>query len=569
MSTQLDDSADNTLHEVLAHFQALEALLTARCYDQYWHDCLTVLHQALPSPVLSLYFFEQFSATTRRNPVRIGEGLPQQTILLDRVEAKFCQTDAASERNAPLAQQPSSQSVEGYTIHHLWLCLDGAPQAVLSWPAEPHQPPDDQLAVLLALARLALEKGLRTQLLHETQRHVDRAMHLHCVAQAVTSSLDLMTIFHQTTELAAKGLNAQAATLFRIDWATQELVFMIAKGMASQVLEEKRMPLSVGIAGWVALQGQAQIVNQPAASPYFNAEVDVQTGFTTRNILCVPLRIHERTVGVLEVLNKEQTGGFTEEDLTWLEALAQQIAIAIHNAQLYQDLQADQERLIKAQEAVRHHLARELHDNTAQTLGAITLHLEVARGLLAEGSSAAVEAELDRAQLLARQANREIRTLLFELHPLVLESRGLVPALYAYHRQLKASLSSAIHLEVEPVAYPIAPTAASAIFSIVQEAVNNIRKHAQAANVWIRLYANGANLHFEVEDDGVGFDAEQLATTYVDGGSFGLHTMQERTQLLRGHLQIFSPRPERTSGTLVRGVAPLTAISMELTKTIF
>jgi signal transduction histidine kinase len=565
MRPQLDDSTCNTISHVLATFQALEALLEAHQYDQYWQDCLTLLHQALHLSALSLCFLEQPPSAVRRTPVRMGNATPALIALFDQIEAEFCQVEWAMDAgNGPDAQRPRQQTMGGHTVHHHWLCLDGTPQAVLSWSIDPGAPHDAHSALILSLAHLAMERGVRTQRLHETQRQLERAMQLHQVAQAVTSSLDLTTVFHQTTELAARGLNAQAATLFRIDWARHELVFMITKGMASQILEEKRMPLEQGIAGRVALQGRALIVNDPTTSPYFNAEVDVQTGFKTRNILCVPLRIHERTVGVIEVLNKAHAEGFTEEDVGWLDALGRQIAIAIHNAQLYQNLQTDQERLIKAQEAVRHHLARELHDNTAQTLSAVTFHLELARGLLAQGTPHAVEAELEQAQALVRQTNREIRTLLFELHPLVLESRGLVPALYAYHRQLNGSLTSAIHLEVEPVAYPIAPTAASAIFSIVQEAVNNIRKHAQAANLWIRLYANGANLHFEVEDDGVGFDANQLAATYADRGSFGLHTMQERTQLLRGHLQIFSPRPARARGTLVRGVAPLTAISQEI-----
>ncbi|MCB0124090.1 MAG: GAF domain-containing sensor histidine kinase, partial [Caldilineaceae bacterium] len=403
--------------------------------------------------------------------------------------------------------------------------------------------------------------------LAETRGRLEQATLLSQISQAITSSLDLKTVFNQTTEMAAATLNAQAATLFTIDTKRRELVFMIAKGAAAQVLEEKRIPLEQGVVGWVAVHGQPLVVNNARESALFDSHVDSQTGFSTRNILCVPLRIQDRTIGVLEVLNKETAGGFTQEDIEWLTAMSRPIAIALENAQLYENLRREQERIIKAQEEVRNHLARELHDNTAQMLSLIIMNLDLARQLLAKQNLERLDAEIQRIEEYAKQANREVRTLLFELRPIILESRGLVPALHAYHRQLQGSMTSKIHLNAEPLGVEISLQGASIIFSIIQEAVNNIRKHARAKNIWIRVHIEDGKLHFDIEDDGVGFDLSAVSASYAERGSFGLINMRERAALLAGYLDIYSPRPNSSNGTLITAFVPLSSmISSQETK---
>ena len=247
--------------------------------------------------------------------------------------------------------------------------------------------------------------------------------------------------------------------------------------------------------------------------------------------------------------------------------MSRPIAIALENAQLYENLRREQERIIKAQEEVRNHLARELHDNTAQMLSLIIMNLDLARQLLAKQNLERLDAEIQRIEEYAKQANREVRTLLFELRPIILESRGLVPALHAYHRQLQGSMTSKIHLNAEPLGVEISLQGASIIFSIIQEAVNNIRKHARAKNIWIRVHIEDGKLHFDIEDDGVGFDLSAVSASYAERGSFGLINMRERAALLAGYLDIYSPRPNSSNGTLITAFVPLSSmISSQETK---
>ena len=402
--------------------------------------------------------------------------------------------------------------------------------------------------------------GLRSQQLHATQKRLDQVHLLYQISQAITSTLDLKTVFHQTTELAASILQAKAATLFSIDTKQRELVFMVTKGAAAQALEEKRIPLTHGVVGWVAMHGQPLIVNNTQKSKLFNSAVDSQTGFSTQNIVCVPLRIQDRTIGVLEVLNKESEEGFTTADAEWLTTMGQQIAIALENAQLYENLRQEQDRIIKAQEEVRNQLARELHDNTAQMLSLIIMNLDLARQLLEKGKLEKVASELQRVEEYAKQANREVRTLLFELRPIILESRGLIPALHAYHRQLQASMDCNIFLDAPSLSFEITMQGANIIFSIIQEAMNNIRKHARSRNVWIRVSTNAEHLRFDIEDDGVGFDSDMVSGNYEERGSFGLLNMRERAAMLAGYIEIQSPRTHAAKGTLITGFIPLSGI---------
>ena len=298
-----------------------------------------------------------------------------------------------------------------------------------------------------------------------------------------------------------------------------------------------------------------------AEDPRFSREVDTRTGFLTQSVLCVPLQIKGKTIGVLEVLNKFSGDGFDEEDLQVALTMAAQAAIAIENARLYQSLREERDRIIEAQEEVRKELARNLHDGTVQLLAAIAMGLDHVERLL-KIKPDAVYAELDALRKLTRQAMRDARLLLFEIRPVILESRGLVSALQAYVDQLRGSENFLVHLETDDFQDDLDSRAAGTIFSIVQEAVNNVKKHARARNVWIRLcVSDEEELVVTVEDDGLGFSVAQVESEYDQRGSFGLLNMKERAELIDGRLEIESSEAIPNQGTTVTLHVPLYKLS--------
>ncbi len=258
-----------------------------------------------------------------------------------------------------------------------------------------------------------------------------------------------------------------------------------------------------------------------------------------RSGLCVPLRVGLRNYGVI-VIGSLNEDAYDETDLSQLTALSHFATIAIQNAQLYQDLREERDKIISAEENVRKELSRDLHDGPAQSLAAIAMNVEFIKRLLAESRSTQAISELDSLQNLARKTAWDVRTMLFELRPIILETKGLVPTLEQYAQRFPETEEPRVHLDTGSFNRRLDPKAETTVFTIMQEAVNNARKHAKAKNIWLRLAQQGGDLVASVQDDGVGFDLEKVKASYEKRGSFGLLNMHERAQLVGGRTEIRS-----------------------------
>ncbi|MBN1136872.1 MAG: GAF domain-containing sensor histidine kinase [Anaerolineae bacterium] len=380
------------------------------------------------------------------------------------------------------------------------------------------------------------------------------------VAQSMASTFDLGKVLDDTMQLASAVLDASASALMLIDEESGELVSEYAHGQLGELLRKQHTPLQEGIAGWVATHGVPVVVNDVNSDPRFNPLVDAQTGFPTRSVVCVPLKIRNKTIGVLEVLNKRSEQGFDSEDLGLVITTANQAAVAIENARLYQSLREERDRIIQVQEDVRRQVARNLHDGTVQFLSAITMGIDHMERLL-EFKPEAARSELEALRDLTRQATQQARLALFELRPLILETKGLVPALEAYVQQLEESEGFQVHLEA-PVSLPeLDASVARTVFVIVQEAVTNAKKHASPKDVWLRLSGEKGWLQVMVEDNGKGFDVERVNREYDRRGSIGMLSMRERAELIDGTLEIRSKieKPETGTQVILRVPLPGTA----------
>ncbi len=390
-------------------------------------------------------------------------------------------------------------------------------------------------------------------ILHRVNVAFSRLRHLEVLFQIgryMISTFDLNKVLLDTMEMASLILDAMAASLMLIREETQELVLEIVHGEAGETVRMVRSKVGEGIAGWVARHGKPALVNDVEKDPRFNPKVDSRTGVLTKSLLCVPLQIRGKTIGVLEVINKRTGEGFDQEDLKLLSTIAAQAAIAIENAKLYQSLKEERDRLIQAQEEIRKELARNLHDSTVQYLSAISMGLDHLAKLL-EVKPEAVKAELEALKQMTKQAIRETRLLLFELRPLLLESQGLVPALKSYVEQLNSTESFYVKLDINNITSPIQRSVERVLFSIVQEAINNVKKHAHARHVHISLFTENGDLVLRIADDGVGFNVEEVLKKYDERGSLGLISMMERAKLIGGQLSIESKTRQPDRGTVV------------------
>jgi signal transduction histidine kinase len=256
-------------------------------------------------------------------------------------------------------------------------------------------------------------------------------------------------------------------------------------------------------------------------------------------VICVPLQIKNRTIGVLEALNKVSSQGFNDHDLRLLSTLAAQAASAIENARLYRSLREERDKILRVQEEARRALARDLHDSTLQSLSSISMGIDYVKQLLKHQPATAAD-ELGRVQELVSQALREARVLLFELRPIALETQGLVSALETYVEQLRGEGPPLFHFGDGGFDERLPPDVEATAFIVMQEAVNNARKHANADNIWLTLTPEEASLLVAVEDDGCGFDKSVVEKNTNRGGHLGLVSMQERAELIEAQLAIES-----------------------------
>lgn len=196
-------------------------------------------------------------------------------------------------------------------------------------------------------------------------------------------------------------------------------------------------------------------------------------------------------------------------------------------------------RTISAQEEERYRLARELHDETAQTLAALAIAIDRARDAL-DGSDSRVAEQIREARQIAGRLLAETRRLILGLRPAVLDDLGLIPAIRWQCETYLVEHGVETTIEADPPDARLPKHLEVALFRIVQEAVTNVARHADARHVRIRLEFRDEMATVAVADDGKGFDTGRLTHAGDSGASVGLLGLQERVALLNGHVEIRS-----------------------------
>jgi PAS domain S-box-containing protein len=212
-------------------------------------------------------------------------------------------------------------------------------------------------------------------------------------------------------------------------------------------------------------------------------------------------------------------------------------------------LQLLSRRLLEVQEEERRHLARELHDEFGQLLATITVQLHAAKTLAGESARSIIEECIS----ILQRAGDEVRSLALELRPTMLDTAGLDATLRwlaSQHEQRTGIATEVVgHLNEVPGEVAIAA------FRVIQEALTNVLRHAQAQHIWIELSQSDGAVELLVRDDGVGFDVPKTLDWAANRGHLGLLGMKERVQILGGHLEVDS---KPGLGTRIRLSLPLT-----------
>ena len=176
-------------------------------------------------------------------------------------------------------------------------------------------------------------------LFERSEKKIEELNKLFRATEIVYSSLDLRVVLNTIMSLAKQLLNAEAASVLLVDEEHEELFFVAAPGEKEKNLEEIHLRKGEGIAGWVVETGKILLIPDVSREPRFAKRVDHISGFKTKSILCIPLKVGNKTVGVIEAINKKKKNNFTADDVRLCSSLAKQSSMAIEKAKLYKDLE--------------------------------------------------------------------------------------------------------------------------------------------------------------------------------------------------------------------------------------
>lgn len=387
----------------------------------------------------------------------------------------------------------------------------------------------------------------------------ERLRAIYNLISTLTATLNYKRVIDSALDLSLSALNSDPDA--QPDDQLIGAVLLFSKEETLEVASARRftpadlsiiLPGAEGVLATVIEKGEPVLVTNVAEDPELNRIVALRV---CSQVYCLPLRSGFSVYGML-VFGHPDPGYFTPDRREVLDILGQQTVIAIQNARLYQDLANERDRIIEVQEEARKKLARDLHDGPTQSVSAIAMRVNMAQRMMVKDPKAAFE-ELSRIEELARRTTKEIRHMLFTLRPLVLESQGLVAALQAMAGKMKETYSQNVLVNIdEGLLDQLEMGKQGVVFYIVEEAVNNARKHAKAAHIGVRLRSLEEGLALlEIQDDGVGFDVEAVNRTYDSRGSLGMVNLRERTELVNGLLHIQSAPGK---GTRVQVFIPLT-----------
>ncbi len=411
----------------------------------------------------------------------------------------------------------------------------------------------DQLAKQFNTMTVALKESyenLEQKVEDRTRQERQRAEQLRTIneiSRKISSIINLDELLPYVANLLSQTFNYHNVNIFLFEPSSGKLILKEICLSGYKGVIPLEVPLEMGeegVVAWVAQTGEPLLVNDVSKEPRYQFIEELRT---TQSELAVPVKIGDKILGVLDIESNE-LDAFSEADLFTAQTLADQLAVAIDNARLYQETSQ------MAMMEERNRMAREIHDTLAQGFTGIILQLEAAEQAL-DGEASEVLSHLNKARSLARGSLNEARRSVWNLRSEALEQTSLIEALrqevgrFAQASNIKARFDVSEHRRNLPL------DVETALLRICQEGLANVRKHAKASEVKVELTFDKSDVTLTIRDNGVGFKTKSVSS--VSTGKhrgFGLISMQERVRNLGGTFEVQS---ERSRGTLLNVVIPV------------
>ena len=378
---------------------------------------------------------------------------------------------------------------------------------------------------------------------------------VNAVATAAAAPDDVLSGMQRALTDSLAALNLRVGWIVLREGASSRVA--AACGFSGEVVVHASFGSECACARVIAT-GEAVVLRMPPRECFADSILPFD-GTEIASHAAVPVMVKGRVFGAVAVASASQDG-LASEDLALLRDVARQMGVALETKRLWDELEAKERsradllaKLIGAQEEERRRIARELHDETGQTLNSIVLGLRAAEQMLAVQSPAAL-VHIAALKKTAAEGVRELQNTIYDLRPSVLDDLGLVPSLrwLVETRFAGCEIAHALHVDGAERRLPL--DVETTLFRVSQEALSNVVRHASATSVTITLGLWASEATLEVADDGVGFGAETFSRPGYDGRGLGLLGMRERVEILGGECSIDS---REGNGTRIRVRVPV------------
>jgi signal transduction histidine kinase len=385
---------------------------------------------------------------------------------------------------------------------------------------------------------------------NKAEKYYHDLVALSRVSAAISGLPELDAILRIGLDNVLNIMNGTVGGIMLLDEPSQTLFYRVYHGLSAKYTEEMRLKLGEGIAGKVARSGRAVLL-EDISSESNAARIDLISSEGLRAFISVPLRAKDNVLGVMNVAS-HVSHRFTKEDMYLLHSIGDQLGIAIEQAKLYKRLNEARQRYqallrqaLTIQEEERKRIARELHDETSQDLTGLALNLQAVTEMMEAGDIedaeiAEIKVILKKSHSIAAKASAEVTRLIRELRPTLLDTLGLPAAVHNLAETNLASKGIKVSTEFEGMKQRVSPEIELALFRIAQEAMSNIVRHSEAENAIIHLECNANKCVLRIEDDGKGFNVNEITSIDSRGRGAGLFGMKERVTAAEGHCVIES-----------------------------
>jgi len=381
----------------------------------------------------------------------------------------------------------------------------------------------------------------------EPEQRYHELLALSRISAALSGLWDLDAVLRVALDNVLNIMNGTIGGILLVDEQTQMLSYRVHQGLSTMYVEEMSMRFGEGIAGSVAQSGKSILLEDISDDPR-TAHPDLVNTEGLKAFISVPLRAKDEVLGVINVASR-MPHRFTTNDMHLLHSIGDQLGVAIEQARLYERLRKARERYrrlarqtLVAQEDERKRIARELHDETSQSLSGLALQLQalVDMAEMSGGQDAEFIAGLKKVQSLTVQVHGEISRLIADLRPALLDTLGLVPAIRQYAETRLRLLDINVSVETKGADRHLSPEVEAGLFRFTQGAIGNIAQHSRAKNTVIVLDYGDDELFLRISDNGQGFDVSEINDVEESGRGRGVFSMKERVGLLGGTCSIES-----------------------------